>query len=67
MQTMNPSTVAVVDYGVGNLRSVAHAVQTAAADARITVRVTDDPAVVRAASRVVLPGQGAMRDSMAAL
>lgn len=67
MQTMNTSTVAVVDYGMGNLRSVAQAVQTAAADARITVRVTDDPAVVRAASHVVLPGQGAMRDCMAAL
>lgn len=67
MQTMNTSTVAVVDYGMGNLRSVAQAVQTAAADARIIVRVTDDPAVVRAASHVVLPGQGAMRDCMAAL
>ena len=65
--TRATSTVAVVDYGMGNLRSVAHAVETAAADSAVRVVVTQDPAVVRAASRVVLPGQGAMRDCMAAL
>ena len=60
-------TVAVVDYGMGNLRSVAQAVLAAAADSAVRVQVTQDPAVVRSASRVVLPGQGAMRDCMAAL
>ena len=61
------NTVAVVDYGMGNLRSVAQAVITAAADSGVNVVVTQDPAQVRAASRIVLPGQGAMRDCMAAL
>lgn len=61
------STVAVIDYGMGNLRSVSQAVEHAAKDLNIDVVVTNDPAVVRAASRVVLPGQGAMRDCMAEL
>ncbi|MDR3005166.1 MAG: imidazole glycerol phosphate synthase subunit HisH [Acidovorax sp.] len=61
------NTVAVVDYGMGNLRSVSQAVMAAAADSAVRVVVTQDPAAVRAASRVVLPGQGAMRDCMAAL
>ena len=56
--------VAVIDYGMGNLRSVSQAVIHAAQDQNIEVIVTADPAVVRAAERVVLPGQGAMRDCM---
>jgi len=56
-------TVAVVDYGMGNLRSVAQAVRVAAAGAW-AVQVTARPEVVRAAARVVLPGQGAMPDCM---
>jgi glutamine amidotransferase len=57
-------TVAVVDYGMGNLRSVSQAVQAAAADTGWQVVVTSRPEEVRAAQRVVLPGQGAMRDCM---
>jgi imidazole glycerol-phosphate synthase subunit HisH len=57
-------TVAVVDYGMGNLRSVAQAVIHAAAGSGVDVVVTADPDAVRAAERVVLPGQGAMRDCM---
>lgn len=57
-------TVAVVDYGMGNLRSVSQAVIHAATSTDVQVVVTADPAVVRAAERVVLPGQGAMRDCM---
>jgi glutamine amidotransferase len=57
-------TVAVVDYGMGNLRSVAQAVHAAAADDTIGVVITSDPQQVRAAERVVLPGQGAMPDCM---
>ncbi len=57
-------TVAVVDYGMGNLRSVSQAVIHAAASTDVAVVVTADPEVVRAAERVVLPGQGAMRDCM---
>ncbi len=57
-------TVAVVDYGMGNLRSVSQAVKAAAQDTGWQVVVTADPDVVRAADRVVLPGQGAMPDCM---
>ena len=66
MSSVN-NTVAVVDYEMGNLRSVSQAVQTAAQGTDVRVIVTQDPAEVRAASRIVLPGQGAMRDCMAAL
>ncbi|HEY0200659.1 MAG TPA: imidazole glycerol phosphate synthase subunit HisH [Burkholderiaceae bacterium] len=58
------NTVAVVDYGMGNLRSVAQAVQAAAQGSGVRVVVTQRPEEVRAASRVVLPGQGAMPDCM---
>ena len=57
-------TVAVVDYGMGNLRSVSQAVLHVAADAGYRVIVTQRPDEVLAAERVVLPGQGAMRDCM---
>ena len=56
--------VAVVDYGMGNLRSVAQAVMAAAEGSGRTVRVTAQPDEVRAAHRIVLPGQGAMPDCM---
>ena len=61
---MQANTVAVVDYGMGNLRSVSQAVKAAAQDSGWQVVVTADPEVVRAAARVVLPGQGAMPDCM---
>jgi glutamine amidotransferase len=63
-------TVAVVDYGMGNLRSVSQAVAHVAREARdareadVRVIVTANPEEVDAATRVVLPGQGAMRDCM---
>ena len=59
--------VAVVDHGMGNLRSVSQAVMHAARDSAVEVRVTSRADEVRAAERVVLPGQGAMRDCMRAL
>ena len=58
------ATVAVVDYGMGNLRSVSQAVAHVARDADVRVIVTANPEEVVAADRVVLPGQGAMRDCM---
>ena len=58
------STVAVIDYGMGNLRSVAQAVLHAAQGTGVEVIITSQPEQVRAAERVVLPGQGAMRDCM---
>jgi glutamine amidotransferase len=60
-------TVAVVDYGMGNLRSVSQAVARAAQGTDVKVIVTANPEEVDAADRVVLPGQGAMRDCMRAL
>ena len=58
------STVAVIDYGMGNLRSVAQAVLHAAQGTGLEVVITARPEQVLAAERVVLPGQGAMRDCM---
>jgi imidazole glycerol-phosphate synthase subunit HisH len=57
--------IAVVDYGMGNLRSVAKALRHVAPDCDVVVSA--EPAVIRAASRVVLPGQSAMPDSIRAL
>jgi imidazole glycerol-phosphate synthase subunit HisH len=54
--------IAVIDYGMGNLRSVQHALNAAAPQASIVI--TSDPAVVKKAARVVFPGQGAMPDCM---
>ncbi|QDL55638.1 imidazole glycerol phosphate synthase subunit HisH [Rhodoferax aquaticus] len=56
--------VAVVDYGMGNLRSVTQAVQHVAADAGVEVVWARTAQEVLDAERVVLPGQGAMRDCM---
>ena len=56
------STVAVVDYGMGNLRSVAKAIEHVATHHRVLV--TDRAADIAAADRVVMPGQGAMPDCM---
>ncbi|MDR2924502.1 MAG: imidazole glycerol phosphate synthase subunit HisH [Azoarcus sp.] len=56
------STVAIIDYGMGNLHSVAKAIEHAAPGLRVDV--TADPARVAAAERVVFPGQGAMPDCM---
>ncbi|MCL4800778.1 MAG: imidazole glycerol phosphate synthase subunit HisH [Burkholderiales bacterium] len=54
--------IAVIDYGMGNLRSVSKALEHVAP--RATVVVTSDPDAVSAADRVVFPGQGAMPDCM---
>lgn len=56
--------VAVIDYGMGNLRSVARALEHVGAS---SVQVTDNPGVIRDCARVVFPGQGAVRDCMSAL
>ena len=57
-------TVAIIDYGSGNLRSAAKAFERSAREAGLDrdIRVTDDPVEVAAADRVVLPGVGAFRD-----
>ncbi|MFQ3622948.1 MAG: imidazole glycerol phosphate synthase subunit HisH [Acetobacteraceae bacterium] len=62
-------TVAIVDYGSGNLRSAAKALERVAAEARGEVRVvvTAEAHEVAAAGRIVLPGQGAFADCLAGL
>lgn len=64
-----PETLAIVDLGMGNLRSVERALLEAAGAAGIalSVRITGSPAEITAASRVVVPGQGAFRDCARAL
>jgi glutamine amidotransferase len=57
--------IVVIDYGMGNLRSVAKALVHVAPDREVVV--SDDPAVIRRAERVVLPGQSAMPDCMAGI
>jgi glutamine amidotransferase len=59
------NSVVVVDYGMGNLRSVAKAIEHVAPHARVIV--SSDAREVAAAERVVVPGQGAMPDCMAQL
>ena len=54
--------IAVVDYGMGNIRSVSKALEHVAPQAEVLV--TSDPEAIRAAERVVVPGQGAMPDCM---
>lgn len=55
--------IAVINYGAGNLPNAVRALQHVGAD----IDVTDDPAVVRDAAAVVLPGVGATRDTMRSL
>ena len=57
--------IAVIDYGMGNLRSVFKAIEHVVGDAE--VRVTDDHQYIKQADRVVFPGQGAARDCMIAI
>jgi glutamine amidotransferase len=62
-------TVAIIDYGSGNLHSAAKAFERAAAEAETGQRilVTSDPEIVRRAERIVLPGVGAYADCMSGL
>lgn len=61
--------IALVDLGMGNLRSVERALERAAADAGVACAVerTRDPEAVQRADKIVVPGQGAFRDCAAAL
>jgi glutamine amidotransferase len=54
--------ISVVDYGMGNVRSVSKALEHVAPEAEVLV--TSDPEAIRASERVVVPGQGAMPDCM---
>ena len=57
------STIAVVDYGMGNLRSVSKALEHVVSEGQ-RVTITSDPVEITNAERVVFPGQGAARDCM---
>ena len=59
--------VAVIDYGMGNLHSVAKAIEYVGRESAVPlqVSVTSDAAIIRAADRLVFPGVGAIRDCMA--
>ncbi|WP_159977083.1 MULTISPECIES: imidazole glycerol phosphate synthase subunit HisH [unclassified Novosphingobium] len=57
-------TLALIDYGAGNLHSVANALRAAGAE---DVAITADPSVVRAADRIVLPGVGSFKACAAGL
>lgn len=59
----NRDVIVIVDYGMGNVRSVQKAVERCGAD----VRITSDADVIAAASKVILPGVGAFGDAMAEL
>ncbi len=63
------SSIAIIDYGAGNLRSAAKAFERVAAErgAGDVVAVTADPDIVRQADRIMLPGVGAFADCMAGL
>src|SRR5262245_5514758 len=62
-------TVAIIDYGSGNLHSAAKAFERAAGEAGTgqKILVTSDPEAVRRAERIVLPGVGAYADCMSGL
>ena len=63
IDVVKQQTVAVIDYGMGNLHSVKSALEHVAPEQHVVV--TSDSAVVAAADRVIFPGVGAIRDCMA--
>ena len=67
MSTSATPFVAIVDYGMGNLRSVLNAVRAVATDTSLAVKITADPDELIRADRVILPGQGAMGDCVGEL
>jgi len=59
------SSVAVIDYGMGNLHSIEKALQHAAPE--VDVQITSNVEIIKQADRIVFPGVGAIRDCMQAL
>ncbi|MFC1878805.1 imidazole glycerol phosphate synthase subunit HisH [Chloroflexota bacterium] len=60
-------SIALIDYGIGNLRSVQKALETVGAPAGVKVILTDNPDQILQANKVVLPGVGAFGDGMRGL
>ena len=56
--------IAVIDYGSGNLKSAAKALEAAANNININAKilVTSDPKIIKESNKIVLPGQGSFRD-----
>ena len=57
-------SITVIDYGSGNLKSAAKALETAANNISIDSKiiVTSDPTIIKASKKIILPGQGSFRD-----
>ena len=57
-------SITVIDYGSGNLKSAAKALETAADNININSKiiVTSDPKIIKESNKIVLPGQGSFRD-----
>ena len=57
-------SITVIDYGSGNLKSVAKALETAANNININTKilVTSDPKIIKESDKIILPGQGSFRD-----
>jgi len=57
-------SITVIDYGSGNLRSAAKALESAAANINLNLKiiVTSDPKIIKESEKVILPGQGSFRD-----
>ena len=57
-------SIAVIDYGSGNLKSAAKALEVAANNINLNSKivVTSDPKIIKEATKIVLPGQGSFRD-----
>ncbi len=60
---MSDNRIAVIDYGMGNLHSVASALEHVGPNAEVVI--TSDAEIIKAADRVIFPGVGAIRDCMA--
>ena len=56
--------ISVIDYGSGNLKSAAKALEAAANNISLnsTITVTSDPKIIKQSDKIVLPGQGSFRD-----
>ena len=57
-------SIAIVDYGSGNLRSAAKALETASNNINTSYKIiiTSDPKIIKQSDKIVLPGQGSFRD-----
>ena len=57
-------SIVIIDYGSGNLRSAAKALEVAneSVNANSKIVITSDPEVIKKSNKIILPGQGSFRD-----